>query len=160
MYKYLSVILVLLVFASSCKKDQLNWEVVESVFIVDMSLELAHSDDFNVDNPYDTIPNDFFRIFDEKHQYAEGQQVFNPYKKEFILEISNTSSDFRYENEEIYKNLDCAVWHRISSNTDGYYRIHKGFVEGKKVNGEWVIDFSVSYGGRKDDRFQMVKGAN
>jgi hypothetical protein len=157
--KRLIVAIGFLIVISGCGKEKLNWEVVESQIYPELELKLAHNDDFSEDNPYDTIPNYLSNIFIEKHEYSEGTYGLNHYRKEMLIGLPNSLGDFRYEDEEIYDNLDCALWHNYITNDDGYYRIHKGWIEGKYENGEWVISFHVSYGGKDNNRYEMIQNA-
>ena len=137
------LVISIIFLLTNCGKEKLNWDVIESHIRYNLSLVELHSDDFSEDNPYDTIPNTQYQTFIEKHEYKEGQYGMNYYRKEMVIEVKNNADDFYYTDEEIYQNLDCALWHFYSTNDDGYYRIHKGWVEGKRVNGKWQIDFSL-----------------
>jgi len=53
----------------------------------------------------------------------------------------------------------CGIFHSYENSENGYYRIYKGFVSGKKVGGVWEIDFEVWYGGKKNDKYRMIKDA-
>lgn len=157
------ILLFSIVLILSCSKEKSNnWEVIESGIVPNGdNLVLISDSDFLHTNPYILTNGTLNIVWEEDHQL--GPTLFGLYyDKQIVLEIPDSLgiSKFLYEDQQIYDNLDCAVYYFDSgSKDDGYYRIKKGFISGEKIDGLWVIDFEVYFGGNDNDKYKIVKDA-
>ena len=130
--------------------------MTQSTFLPNHRLVLKNDNDFNPEiEPYDTVYSIYHQVYGEEHKLPNRDGD----TKQFTLEIVDTISSFNYHDEEIYNNLNCEVWQHYFNKDDGFYRIHKGNVSGQKIDGRWIIDFSVYYGGKNGDKYRMIKNA-
>ncbi|MCF8298308.1 MAG: hypothetical protein K9J13_12245 [Saprospiraceae bacterium] len=164
MLKNLNISLILLViFIVSCSKENSSsWEVEESGIVVQGDyLILTHNDNYSNIRPYSLGKGSKNKVWEEDHILHSSFFRNEDCYKQIIIEIpDNTVIDkFSYFNTELFDSLKVAVFHDCNSKYDGYYRIHNGTISGQKINGEWVIDFSVIYGGKDGDKFRMIKDA-
>lgn len=161
--KHLIVLGVIIPLLISCNKERSDkWEVINTGTVSGGDhLVLISESDFSSTNPYllDIGTSNF--VWEEDHQL--GPTLLGLcYDKQFVLEIPDSLGvvEFLYEDEEIYENLHCAIYYFASgSKDDGYYRIHKGFISGEKVDNVWIIDFEVFFGGNDNDKYSMIKDA-
>jgi|GEM_PF-6760546 len=155
----LLLITICSVFACS-KENNHKWEVSQNTHAPNTKLILKHQDDFNkATEPFDTTFSTIHEVYGEEHELPKSVFRNSKYTKQFILEIIDTFSSFDYWDEEIYTHLNCEVWQHYFNKDDGFYRIHKGHVSGQKIDGQWIIDFNISYGGKGHDKYQMIKNA-
>jgi len=163
--KSLKLLLIsLAVTFSSCSKEHSNkWIVIGSGIVATGDHLILISDlDFSDSNPYILSSGTSNLVWEEDHQL--GPTIFGYYlDKQIVLEIPDSLGiiEFLYEDQAIYENLNCAIYYFDSgSKDDGYYRIKNGFIEGKKIGNEWIIDFEVFFGGVDNDKYKMIKDAN
>ena len=88
--------------------------------------------------------------------YYENQ-VFNRFlvsdiEQCIMFQIPANTTSFFYTDNEISENLLIYV----NIDLDNYfYTDVNGYINGEKVNGEWVITFDITYGGKKKDNYRM-----
>jgi hypothetical protein len=160
--KILTVIILLFsisTFLSCDEETNDKWKVTFSIFSDEFDhLVLVHNQDYSENHkPYNYSVGSKNILFEEIHEF---EPLFSdPMMKIFDIEINDSSgiTSFYFNDNNIYKNLNCFVYQNYEDQ--GYYRIHKGFVSGKKRNGVWEIDFNISYGGENNDKYKMIKGA-
>ena len=155
--------LFFIALALSCSKEKSNkWEVIDSGIVPNGDhLVLISESDFSATSQYILASGSSNLVWEDDQQL--GPTIFGLYyHKQFVLEIQDSLGivEFLYEDEEIYENLHCAIYYFASgSKDDGYYRIHKGFISGEKVDNVWIIDFEVFFGGNDNDKYSMIKDA-
>lgn len=154
---FLSIILLL--FTGCNKIDSDKWVVVSTGLLDGVhSLEPKCSDDCKKDLLYTSSALGSNVVFEERH-YLKGQ-MFSPERNKTIsIEIPQDiyPTSFEFHDEEIYNNLNCAVYH--GPEGCGWHRIHKGVVSGVKTSGVWVIYFNVQYG-ENNSEFKMISNAD
>ncbi|MBC8173186.1 MAG: hypothetical protein H7X71_04695 [Chitinophagales bacterium] len=156
MNKYMSCVLISLIILSGCtKENSSNWVISNSLFTegcLDRICECEYSDEhiYQLENSCSGI------FFEESHEL--DPIIGNYHLKGIMLEIPNPFAidSFKYTNEDIYNNLDCEVY---ESSSNKYYRVKRGFISGEKMDGEWQVDFDISFGGKDNDKFRLIKDA-
>lgn len=157
------VMLFFIASALSCSKEKSNkWEVIDIGIVPNGDhLVLVSESDFSATSQYILASGSSNFVWEEDHQL--GPTLFGSYyDKQFVLEIPDSLGlvEFIYEGEEIYSYLNCGIYYFASgSKDDGYYRIHKGFISGEKLDNVWIIDFEVFFGGNDNDKYSMIKDA-
>ena len=157
-------IIFLFYIVTSCKKEKNdNW-------IVDYSgshqyydhIEFIENIDFskkklNVKFKYGSL-----NVLWSENHFLFGNIFRKDINKQFGIEIQDTTDivNFYYTDSQIFDSLKGYVIHSFYTRHDGTYKIRNGFVFGEKINGEWIIDFEITYGGKNNDKFRMVKDAN
>ncbi|MFB6306109.1 MAG: hypothetical protein ABEH43_03825 [Flavobacteriales bacterium] len=112
-----------------------------------------------------------FRVVEvgENIVWSEGHLLSSSFfrakhRKAFTVEIPDSTgiTDFRYEDDELKDSIKCYVGHGpYPSGVEGFFRVENGYVEGHKTSGgDWNIDFKVLYGGKNEDKYRLVKGAD
>lgn len=162
-FKYKHLVFIILFFTSCKKEYSEKWEVESSGTSEHYDyIKFESESDFYEESPILYRFGSFNVLWGESHLYPESFFKRDELNKQILIEIQDTTGiiQFNYIDKEIFDSLKCTVYHRYFSKHDGYYKIKKGFVSGEKINGEWVIDFEVTYGGENDDKFRMVKDAS
>jgi hypothetical protein len=158
-----TMFIIFFLLGLGCSKEKSNrWYVEDSGIVPDGDcLILVNNDDYSETRQYELGHGCGNIVWEEDHLLPPSFFQNNEINKQIIIEIpENTGvTYFHFSNEEIYDKLKSSIWHRQYSKHDGYYRIHKGVISGEKVNGEWQIFFDVTYGGKNNDKYRMVKDA-
>jgi hypothetical protein len=158
------VILLGIVFFSCTKEEKDGWVVEYSGYSNDADhIEIIHDFDYSTSNPFSYETGSGNIVWQEHHTFDRSEFWSQSDHDKFIhfeIEDSLGMNMFLFEDEELRTDLKCAVWQSASQKDDGFYRLHKGYISGQKVGGEWIIDFDVYYGGKDSSKYRMKKGAS
>lgn len=102
-------------------------------------------------------------IWEEYQVILIKQQSDISHERNIRFLINDSLSSFRYEDMEIYNNMPCQVYyynHKREDENNGYWRIKKGYIEGEKINNEWIINYKIKFGGKNYDKFTMMNDGN
>jgi hypothetical protein len=150
-------ILITVVFTlTACnKRNSKKWFVETSEFSTGCLVQVNTNFDTHFKEPLVYSSNCEGYVFEETQLV---NRIFNgSVRQSFLLELPNDTNDFHFQNIEILSNTKFYIF---NSTDFTFYRIAKGWIKGNYVNGYWDVDFDLSYGGKKNDKFRIKKGAN
>jgi hypothetical protein len=153
--KLIYLIAIILVVCSCNKRNSKKWFVEKSEISIGCLEQVNTSYNTYFEEPLIYNPNCEGYVFEETQLV---NRIFNgPIRQSIVIKLPDDTIDFYYQNIEILSNTNFYIY---NSNDFSYYRIANGWIKGNYEKGSWVIDFDLFYGGKKNDKYHIKKGAN
>lgn len=145
-------IIILTVLLFSCKKHDFgNWKIIEETFGYGCLVE-QHSDS---ESKYYSFYHDEECVGEVYLGHYEFNKKVNDDLMRFIMfELPQNATSFTYSNEQIKDNLKIFAY---TTETFRAYRNLKGTISGQKVDSVWQLSYSITFGGKKDDCYEIIK---
>jgi hypothetical protein len=151
----ITILAFILAQLTSCTKtDSKKWVVDYSEIINGCLIEVNNNYESSIE-PLEHDTSCIGNLFIENQLIKRSLQ--EDIRQTIFFELPSDTNSFYYESLEIPANLKLYVY---NSNRYTYYRMMKGWIRGEFIDGQFIIDFDLHYGGENLNLYHIKKGAN